>query len=244
MLGRAMNAGSDSRLTAPRIDDIRDKPAYTLAEAARYVRLPVATLRSWVVGRDYPVFRGSRQFRPIIDPATREPLLLSFWNLVEAHTLRALRTEHGVQLRAVRQALDTAQRALGIERLLIRDDLLTAHGNVFLDEYGKLVNLTASGQLAIRSQLEHYLARIDRDEGRLPIRLYPFPSVGPGFDRDRGIAIDPRLAFGRPVIISRAIATAVVADRIDTGESPEALAEDYGLDVEDIQQAILFERAA
>ncbi len=239
-----MNAGSDDRPPAPHIDDIRDKPAYTLAEAARYVRLPVATLRSWVVGRAYPVAGGSRQFQPIIEPACREPLLLSFWNLVEAHTLRALRTEHGVQLRAVREALDTAERELGIERFLIRDDLLTGAGNVFLDVYGRLVSLTASGQLALRGVLEHYLSRIDRDEGRLPIRLYPMLPVGPRLGSDRRIAIDPRLAFGRPVILSRAIATAVVADRIDTGESPEALAEDYGLDVEDIQQAILFERAA
>lgn len=28
--------------------DIRDQPAYTLAEAARYLKLAPATLRSWV----------------------------------------------------------------------------------------------------------------------------------------------------------------------------------------------------
>lgn len=33
--------------------DFRAQPAYGLAEAARYLRLPAATLRSWVVGRPY-----------------------------------------------------------------------------------------------------------------------------------------------------------------------------------------------
>jgi hypothetical protein len=32
----------------------RDTAAYTLAEAARYLRLQAATLRSWVLGREYP----------------------------------------------------------------------------------------------------------------------------------------------------------------------------------------------
>jgi cytochrome c oxidase subunit 2 len=39
--------------------DNRDVAAYTLAEAARYLRLPPATLRSWVLGREYPTADGS-----------------------------------------------------------------------------------------------------------------------------------------------------------------------------------------
>jgi hypothetical protein len=41
-----------------RANDIRNQPAYGPAEAARYLRLPIATLRSWVVGRAYPKADG------------------------------------------------------------------------------------------------------------------------------------------------------------------------------------------
>ena len=41
----------------------RDLAAYTLAEAARYVRLPAATLRSWVLGRQYPTAGAAAIFR-------------------------------------------------------------------------------------------------------------------------------------------------------------------------------------
>lgn len=34
--------------------DRREQPAYPLAEAARYLKLPPATLRSWVAERPYP----------------------------------------------------------------------------------------------------------------------------------------------------------------------------------------------
>lgn len=40
----------------------RDAAAYTLAEAARYVRLPAATLRSWILGRQYPTAEGAAIF--------------------------------------------------------------------------------------------------------------------------------------------------------------------------------------
>src|SRR5262245_27698890 len=62
----------------------RDLAAYTLAEAARYLRLPLATLRSWVLGRQYPTAEGSGQFPPLMRPASRRPPLLSFSNLIEA----------------------------------------------------------------------------------------------------------------------------------------------------------------
>ena len=92
--------------------DSRDVPAYTLAEAARYLRLPDATLRSWVLGREYPTADGSGQFPPLIKPASRQPPLLSFSNLIEAHVLRSLRTDHAVSVKDLRSALAYAEQRL------------------------------------------------------------------------------------------------------------------------------------
>lgn len=76
--------------------DPREVPAYGLAEAAYYLGIPTATLRSWVLGRDYSVADGTRRFAPIIEIADRKRKLLSFINLVEAHILSALRREHAI----------------------------------------------------------------------------------------------------------------------------------------------------
>src|SRR5262245_38330064 len=95
-------------------DDRRDRPAYPLSEAARYLRLPVATLRAWTLGRRYTTRQGKSHFRPLIHASSRRPPMLSFSNLIEAHVLRALRTEHGVSVKAVRQAVEFAEEKLGI----------------------------------------------------------------------------------------------------------------------------------
>lgn len=223
--------------------DIRDQPAYTLAEASRYLKLPVATLRAWAVGRAYPTAQGARHFRPLIQPPRRQPTQLSFWNLIEAHVLRSFRTDHGVSLKALRQARDFAQKQLGIDRLLLRKELCADGGKLFLDRYGELISLSASGQLAMRQLLEEHLKRVEWDAWKFPVRLYPFLSAEMAGEA-RPIAIDPGISFGRPVVARLGISTAILAERLDAGESVDDLAADYGLSVPEIEQAVLYERTA
>ncbi len=221
----------------------RDAAAYTLVEAARYVRLPVATLRSWVLGRQYPTAEGKAEFPPLITPASRKPSWLSFSNLIEAHVLRSLRAEHGVPVKELRRALTFAEQTLGIDRLLLRPELRANAGKVFLDRYGELIDLTASGQLAMRKLFEEHLKRIEWDSSRFPVRLYPFltasaPSV------ERPIVIDPRISFGRPVVVSKGISTSTIAERLDAGEKVDDIAADYDLAPTEIEEAAVYERAA
>lgn len=223
--------------------DPRDQAAYTVAEAARYLRLPAATLRSWVVGRPYPKAKELGHFEPLIHPPASQPPTLSFWNLIEAHVLRSLRTHHGVSIQAVRQALEYAEQCLNIRRLLLREELRTDAGRIFLDRYGELIDLSSSGQLAMRQMLQGHLRRIDWDEAHLPTRLHPF-LTGESSDSRGPIVIDARIAFGRPVLTRSCVSTATIAERIDAHESVTQLAEDYGLTRTEIEQAVLFERAA
>lgn len=223
--------------------DIRERPSYPLAEAGRYLKVPAPTVRSWAFGRHYETADGRRHFPAIFRPASRRPPLLSFWNLIEAHVLRALRTDHGVSVQAVRAALATAEKEYGVQRLLLSKELLAGPGKLFLDRYGQLIELTASRQLAMRQVLVAYLKRIDWDEWKFPVRLYPFLASDLP-DGSRTIAIDPTVAFGRPIVARRGITTAVIAERVDAGETVADLAVDYELEPGDIEQAILYEHSA
>jgi hypothetical protein len=90
--------------------DPRELPAYSLTEAAQYLRMPEATLRSWVVGRPYPTMDGWRFFRPVIHlPDSGRPVL-SFINMVEAHVLEAIRRGENIALHKVRAAMDFLER--------------------------------------------------------------------------------------------------------------------------------------
>ena len=75
------------------------------------------------------------------------------------------------------------------------------------------------------------------------MHLYPFISAESG-SSSRAIAIDPTVSFGRPVVQRAGISTGTIADRIDAGETVTDLAADYGLSEAEIEQAVLYERAA
>jgi uncharacterized protein (DUF433 family) len=224
------------------IDKVLNMPAYPMGEAARYLRVSAATLRSWFVGRPYPTARGTSRFEPLLKPARIDPATLSFSNLIEAHVLRSLRTEYGVPLAAVRQALAYAERELKIDQLLLREELRTAGGALFLERYGELVNLSASGQLAVRRLFEAHLARVEWGKLRSAVRLYPFV-FGEAIDA-KPIVIDPTIAFGRPVVDRVFVTTRSILERIDAGESIDDVAVDYEVSVEAVEEAVLFERAA
>lgn len=221
----------------------RDLPAYPVAEAALYLRIAPATLRSWAVGRGYETSRGLRHFQPLIRLADPRRRLLSFHNLIEAHVLRALRTTHGTSIHSIRAALRYAEAELGVERLLLSRELCTDKRDLFLDRYGELINLSRSGQMAMRAVLESHLSRIEWDAHAFPMRLYPFVRTESA-DSPCHVAIDPEIGFGRPIIFSRGISTRAIVDRIDAGESVEAVAEDYSLSDSEIEEAVLYERAA
>ncbi len=63
-------------------------PAYTKAEASRYLRIPHRTLHDWVSGKRSS---GGERQRPLVSMAEPSQHLLSFENLLELHVLAALR---------------------------------------------------------------------------------------------------------------------------------------------------------
>ena len=222
--------------------DPREEPVYTIPEAARYLRIPVATLRSWVLGRAYPRQDSQAYFTPLIrlpDPRYNQ---LSFNNLVESHLLRALRQIHQIRIADIRNALEYAEKQLGLGRLLLSEDLLLnpQTRDLLIERYGELINLSLSGQLAMKAILIQYLERVEWNLN-MPVRL--FPVYGVQADH-KAIVIDPFISFGRPVISSKKISTSVIAERIDSGESPESVADDYDLRPEEVMEALFYEKAA
>jgi uncharacterized protein (DUF433 family) len=220
--------------------DPRLAPAYSVAQAAHYLKIPTPTVRSWVLGRDYQRRAGKARFMPVIATPDDPEHRLSFRNLIELAALRALRTEHDFKLSAVRDALDYARRELDIPDLLASRDLYAKPGELFLQRYGLLISLNRAGQLGIQALLQGLLNRIQWDR-KLAVRF--FPAV-PSRPEARTIMLDPTVSFGRPVLAARGVSTAVIVDRINAGEDAAAVARDYGASAEEIMDALAYERAA
>jgi uncharacterized protein (DUF433 family) len=220
-----------------------DWPRYTVKDAAHYLSMSPNTLRSWVAGRRYGNASGMQKVDPLIVRPVQGDPRLSFANLVEAFVLLALRQTFKVRMSAIRTALAHAEQLCKIPRLLLSRQLRAAPGNVFVKELDEIVNVGLGGQLAMPEIMERYLRRLEWNERDTPRLLYPFTrketSGGP-----KVVAIDPEVAFGRPVVRRKWISTAVIAERFKAGESIQEIAEDYELEVREVEEAIRYETPA
>jgi uncharacterized protein (DUF433 family) len=210
--------------------DVREFPRYSISEAAFYVRLPASTLHAWTQGQDYIAQTGvHRTFKPLISLADKENKLLSFYNLVEAHILRAT-TERGVPFRNIRKALDYVHETIPGKHPLITHEFETSGKEVFIKHLGATINATAHGQSAMREILGEYLTLIPRDGHGLPLRVFPRNSTR--------LAIDPLFSSGKPIVKDRGITASVLWGRNKSGESEKRIAADYGLTELEVKEAI------
>lgn len=232
--------------------DPRQIPAYTLFDAARYLYVPERTIHNWAYGYPYATKAGSRRRTPpLIKAESGAAHDFSTFNLVELHVLAALRREHHLQLPNIRRAIEYVKEKWGAPRPLISEEIETDGTDIFVTKLGALINASRSGQLAMKALLEAHLKRIDRDGHGVARRLFPFTrptsasqDVSGVLTQPRLIAIDPSVAFGRPVIVGSRVPTVEIFERFLAGESPDDIATDFGRTVEEVLEAIRCENTA
>lgn len=214
-------------------------PNYTVEEAARYLIVPASTVRYWTIGE-----AGAA---PLTTVYSRRPLLLSFKNLVELYVLESLREFHDVGMPRIRRSVEELRIEKPSKYPLADYQLATRNRRIYLEGEGdELVNLTASGQHAFKAIINPFLKRVERDAKGIAERLFPFTSRRHQQNPDhapRVVVIDPRIAFGMPVLVGSRISTAFLMSRKNGGASISKLARDYGRSETEIEEAISLEEA-
>lgn len=210
--------------------DIREFPRYSIAEAAFYVRIPRTTLQAWTRGQDYTTRGERRVFLPLITLADEDDKLLSFYNLVEAHILRATTVIHGIKLQNVRKALDYVQNTFPGTHPLLTHEFETSGQEMFIQLLGQTINATRYGQMTMRDVLQEHLKLIPRDPYGMPTKVFPIHS--------KRLTIDPMFSSGKPIVRDKGIAASVIWGRAKSKESIAEIAKDYGLTEIEVEETI------
>jgi uncharacterized protein (DUF433 family) len=122
--------------------------------------------------------------------------------------------------------------------------MLTDGKHLFVEAAGltDVINASQHGQLAMRDLIGLHLQRVECDKDGFIARLYPFTrsrrELAEEAIQPRVVTMDPRIEFGRPVLKSSSVPTAVIADRYKAGESIADLADDYGEEPLNIEEAV------
>jgi uncharacterized protein (DUF433 family)/DNA-binding transcriptional MerR regulator len=169
---------------------------YSIPEAARYARINAKTLRSWfgTAGSN-----RAKLYREEIESTGMK--VLSFFELIEALAVRSLRTDHGVSLQRIRQALETANERYGIHHLFARKEhktvLIGSDIYIFFgDDTQSPVQLTGKhrGQKSFKECIEMYMQDLDFDAVGLAKVYTAFRFKG------EEVILNPKLHFGDPVM--------------------------------------------
>lgn len=219
--------------------DPRDIPIYSISDAAKYLRIPVGTIRSWTVS----ISNGSNFSKPLILTQDIKPKLLSFTNLVEIHVLRAIRKHHQMQRDKVRIALDYIEEKFQVLHPLASEKFSINGVDLFIERYASLLNVSEDWRRDLKSSFNTHFQRIEFDKNGFAMKLFPF-TASQEENNPRIVVIDPRIAFGRLVIAETGIPTIVLAQRLKAGESIQDLAYDYKCDRLKIEEAIRCELPA
>jgi len=223
---------------------------YSRAEAARLLKVTPTRLNRWVRGYTYRLRQHGeshvkRQKKPIVHvflPTIDSVVALSFVELIELRVIKAF-TDRGLPLQRVRVA---AERAIELfdtvhpfasRRVFTDGELVFAEfGEIRKPDLPDLIELTKGKHLQIHSGvlLQGYLDEISFSQDTLLAdRWWPL-------SKDFPVVLDPKIAFGAPVIEGTATRTEVVAGTA-RAMSADAAANLYQLKKRQVEAAVQFE---
>jgi uncharacterized protein (DUF433 family) len=218
-------------------DSLLDRAIYSYADVDRLVGLPPGTARRWIDGYR----RRGVDYPPVLRSDVGGPQTVTWGEMVEARLLAEFRSRR-VSLQRLRPAVLRLREEFGPYPL--------ARARPLLDVSGRELIRRVQDEVGLDRELSLVVVRNDQVILDLPVRHFT-ESV----DYDRGVAIalrpatitpdvrmDPQRAFGQPAV--KGVRTEVLAQDYRAGESREALAELYGLTVDQVDQALRFELIA
>ncbi len=200
-----------------------------------------STLSTWAKGytRAFPdrppVTQG-----PVITALPAQPngpARIPFIGLVEATVVQAFR-ETGLPLQRIRKALAILSQQDGIEHALASRRLYTDGAQV-LYEYAsssgdnslRLLTVVESGQRVFHEIISDYLKLIEFDG------MWPTGITLP-ITKNRVLHVRPNVALGGPIFQRGGAPLSAVISRWKAGESTDSLADDYGVPLADIEDAL------
>jgi uncharacterized protein (DUF433 family) len=214
-------------------DDPRvSRAIFTLRETAAYLGIPKSTVQWWAAqpkGKAPLITRFPREGRQATVP---------FIGFAEAYVLASFRRA-GVPLQRIRPAVEVLSKEIGIEHALASKRLYTDGAEVLYDYARKRGEDDLLDLVVVRTQqrqfsdlVKGYLKRIHYagDGWASSVHLPAY--------RQAEVVVNPKVAFGLPLVVHGGARVEDLVDRFQAGDSVAAIAKDFDVPATEVEDVI------
>jgi uncharacterized protein (DUF433 family) len=215
---------------------ILERPVYGIGEAAALLGLRTDRARAWLDGYE----RGRTSYPPVIRPERTGVEIVTWGEFVELGYLREYRRKD-VPLQRLRPVIEELRRALDTPYPLATAKPYVFDKELVLDVQER-AGVPSSIAIVIRSGQEimmtpetnRFFRKVEFDSGvsASALRLRPAGAASQ-------VVIDPLVRFGQPAVAG--VATERLWELYDAGETLDAIANGYELDVDAVKAAVAYE---
>jgi uncharacterized protein (DUF433 family) len=211
---------------------------YSFPEVAKYLDVPIRTLRSWFVprGGKGPLLQGE------IVKTIEEGSWLNFHDFIQAYAVKTLKAS-GVKPREVREAISEAKEKYGLPYPLS----MKGH-TIYSDGHGVHIlppgqtqpsELTGKrkGQVSWTEIIKEYLTRIEFDEQGMANTFVVFEKYFEGGIHKR-VTMQPNVNFGEPTVEGTGYRAVTLRDALLAEGSHDSVVRFYEVDERDIIVAV------
>jgi uncharacterized protein (DUF433 family) len=164
---------------------------------------------------------------------TPHPQDVSFLQLVELAAIGGLRKQ-GFSLGEVRRIVSYCEDQLATPYALASLKFKFGGHDVFVDKGSYLLSvLRGQGAQAWDEILGPFLQNLEYDAG-FARRWWPHGQAA-------AVVIDPDFGFGLPVVAGSGVRTEILRERLESGDSPAQVADDFNLSKGQVAQARVYE---
>lgn len=205
---------------------------FTLRETAGYLDVPKSNIQRWA--------RPPEGKRPLITcfPSHGREATVPFIGFAEAFVLSSFRRA-GVPLQRIRPAVEVLAKEIGVEHALASKRLYTDGAEVLFDYANKRGERELMDLVVVRTQqrqfagaVKDYLKRIHYgvDGWADSVRL---PAYGKA-----EVVVDPKVAFGLPLLVHGGARVEDLVDRFQAGDSVADIAADFDVSASEVEDVI------
>ena len=215
-------------------DRVYTTPIYQQNEAAHIIQAPATSFGRWAHGHNFAQRHvGERGWTPplLTGVTSGRGYTVPFNALAEGFIIESFRRV-GLPMARIRPAIEVLRDEIGLENALLSERLKTDGAEILYRNGENELVVVRNHQSVFNEVVAEFLQSISYRDGFADhLHLPAFESID--------VVVDPRRNSGQPTVDRLGVRVEDIVSRVRAGEPMEEVAEDFGLERQELRSLIL-----